>query len=212
MNYRISLLCQKLLLSCTFSLLCSLFFFLLSDPLGCACVRSVPQKGPVGRSWHSFTPVSPDHIFLFGGFTTDRETLSESDILFWCSPKHSSLLKMIACLKKMLSVFQVMLGCTMLAKMNGSLSNTVTQRDQGKSLIIVSTLMFVGLQIKFQPTSVCVKANPVCRQFFRLCCVLQAVAHSMRGAWWGSVCVWRVCQQPVVSTQSCKTQVLPFLI
>lgn len=48
-----------------------------SDSLPC---RSVPQQGPVGRSWHSFTPVSPDHIFLFGGFTTDRETLSESDI------------------------------------------------------------------------------------------------------------------------------------
>uniref|UniRef100_A0A3Q4I869 Kelch domain containing 2 n=1 Tax=Neolamprologus brichardi TaxID=32507 RepID=A0A3Q4I869_NEOBR len=39
---------------------------------------SVPQQGPVGRSWHSFTPVSPDHIFLFGGFTTDRETLSDA--------------------------------------------------------------------------------------------------------------------------------------
>ncbi|CAI5696247.1 kelch domain-containing protein 2 isoform X2 [Oreochromis niloticus] len=39
---------------------------------------SVPQQGPVGRSWHSFTPVSLDHIFLFGGFTTDRETLSDA--------------------------------------------------------------------------------------------------------------------------------------
>ncbi|CAG10413.1 unnamed protein product, partial [Tetraodon nigroviridis] len=39
---------------------------------------SVPQHGPVGRSWHSFTPVSPDHIFLFGGFTTERETLSDA--------------------------------------------------------------------------------------------------------------------------------------
>ncbi|XP_014873027.1 kelch domain-containing protein 2 [Poecilia latipinna] len=37
----------------------------------------VPQN-PVGRSWHSFTPVSPDHIFLFGGFTTQRETLSDA--------------------------------------------------------------------------------------------------------------------------------------
>lgn len=42
-------------------------------------IRSVPQNGPVGRSWHSFTPVSSDHIFLFGGFTTERETLSESN-------------------------------------------------------------------------------------------------------------------------------------
>ncbi|XP_073683214.1 kelch domain-containing protein 2 [Garra rufa] len=37
----------------------------------------VPQHGPAGRSWHSFTPVSADHIFLFGGFTTNRETLSD---------------------------------------------------------------------------------------------------------------------------------------
>uniref|UniRef100_A0AAV2JGQ5 Kelch domain-containing protein 2 n=1 Tax=Knipowitschia caucasica TaxID=637954 RepID=A0AAV2JGQ5_KNICA len=38
----------------------------------------VPAQGPVGRSWHSFTPVSRDHIFLFGGFTTERETLSDA--------------------------------------------------------------------------------------------------------------------------------------
>ncbi|XP_029937914.1 kelch domain-containing protein 2 [Myripristis murdjan] len=47
---------------------------------------SVPQQGPVGRSWHSFTPVSPDHIFLFGGFTTDRETLS--DAWLYCVSKN----------------------------------------------------------------------------------------------------------------------------
>uniref|UniRef100_A0AAY4BSP5 Kelch domain-containing protein 2 n=1 Tax=Denticeps clupeoides TaxID=299321 RepID=A0AAY4BSP5_9TELE len=39
---------------------------------------AVPQDGPVGRSWHSFIPVSHDHIFLFGGFTTYRETLSDA--------------------------------------------------------------------------------------------------------------------------------------
>ncbi|XP_053366281.1 kelch domain-containing protein 2 [Clarias gariepinus] len=39
---------------------------------------SVPQHGPVGRSWHSFIPMSSDHIFLFGGFTTNRETLSDA--------------------------------------------------------------------------------------------------------------------------------------
>lgn len=39
---------------------------------------SVPQHGPAGRSWHSFTPVSADHIFVFGGFTTGRETLSDA--------------------------------------------------------------------------------------------------------------------------------------
>ncbi|XP_051578837.1 kelch domain-containing protein 2-like isoform X1 [Myxocyprinus asiaticus] len=38
----------------------------------------VPQNGPVGRSWHSLTPVSHDHLFLFGGFTTNRETLSDA--------------------------------------------------------------------------------------------------------------------------------------
>ncbi|EDM03514.1 kelch domain containing 2, isoform CRA_e [Rattus norvegicus] len=33
---------------------------------------------PVGRSWHSLTPVSSDHLFLFGGFTTEKQPLSES--------------------------------------------------------------------------------------------------------------------------------------
>ncbi|XP_075874158.1 kelch domain-containing protein 2 isoform X2 [Nelusetta ayraudi] len=47
---------------------------------------SVPQHGPVGRSWHSFTPVSSDHIFLFGGFTTERETLS--DAWLYCVSKN----------------------------------------------------------------------------------------------------------------------------
>ncbi|KAI4804852.1 hypothetical protein KUCAC02_026464 [Chaenocephalus aceratus] len=55
---------------------------------------SVPQPGPVGRSWHSFTPVSPDHIFLFGGFTTERETLSDAWLYYvskneWKPFKHS---------------------------------------------------------------------------------------------------------------------------
>ncbi|XP_056248765.1 kelch domain-containing protein 2-like [Seriola aureovittata] len=47
---------------------------------------SVPQQCPVGRSWHSFTPVSSDLIFLFGGFTTDRETLS--DAWLYCVSKN----------------------------------------------------------------------------------------------------------------------------
>ncbi|KAF0044174.1 hypothetical protein F2P81_003332 [Scophthalmus maximus] len=47
---------------------------------------SVPQQCPVGRSWHSFTPVSSDHIFLFGGFTTERETLS--DAWLYCVSKN----------------------------------------------------------------------------------------------------------------------------
>uniref|UniRef100_A0A8C6Q0D8 Kelch domain containing 2 n=1 Tax=Nothobranchius furzeri TaxID=105023 RepID=A0A8C6Q0D8_NOTFU len=42
--------------------------------------------GPVGRSWHSFTPVSSDLIFLFGGFTTERETLS--DAWLYCVSKN----------------------------------------------------------------------------------------------------------------------------
>lgn len=33
---------------------------------------------PVGRSWHSLTPISSDHLFLFGGFTTDKQPLSKS--------------------------------------------------------------------------------------------------------------------------------------
>ncbi|XP_048830456.1 kelch domain-containing protein 2 [Brienomyrus brachyistius] len=56
---------------------------------------SVPQQGPVGRSWHSFIPVSPDHIFLFGGFTTDKQTLSDAWLYCvstneWKSYKHSN--------------------------------------------------------------------------------------------------------------------------
>ncbi|KAK9533815.1 hypothetical protein VZT92_008910 [Zoarces viviparus] len=55
---------------------------------------SVPQQGPAGRSWHSFNPVSPDHIFLFGGFTTDRQTLSDAWLYYvskneWKPFKHS---------------------------------------------------------------------------------------------------------------------------
>ncbi|EDM03512.1 kelch domain containing 2, isoform CRA_c [Rattus norvegicus] len=33
---------------------------------------------PVGRSWHSLTPVSSDHLFLFGGFTTEKQPLSDA--------------------------------------------------------------------------------------------------------------------------------------
>lgn len=47
---------------------------------------SVPQNGPLGRSWHSFTPVSSDYIFLYGGFTTGRETLS--DAWLYCVSKN----------------------------------------------------------------------------------------------------------------------------
>lgn len=72
--------------------------------------RSVPQNGPVGRSWHSFTPVSSDHIFLFGGFTTERETLSESNTLFRQGLKNK---KEIPTGPESLSCFfQAMLGCT----------------------------------------------------------------------------------------------------
>ncbi|KAI7804373.1 kelch domain-containing protein 2 [Triplophysa rosa] len=45
-----------------------------------------PQRGPTGRSWHSLTSVSPDHLFLFGGFTTNRETLSDAWI--YCVSKN----------------------------------------------------------------------------------------------------------------------------
>ncbi|KAG2457554.1 DPOE2 polymerase, partial [Polypterus senegalus] len=36
------------------------------------------QQCPVGRSWHSLIPVSQDSLFLFGGFTTDKEPLSDA--------------------------------------------------------------------------------------------------------------------------------------
>ncbi|XP_028677834.1 kelch domain-containing protein 2 [Erpetoichthys calabaricus] len=36
------------------------------------------QQCPVGRSWHSLIPVSQDSLFLFGGFTTDKQPLSDA--------------------------------------------------------------------------------------------------------------------------------------
>ncbi|XP_068948068.1 kelch domain-containing protein 2 isoform X2 [Petaurus breviceps papuanus] len=49
---------------------------------------------PVGRSWHSLTPVSSDHLFLFGGFTTDKQPLSDAWTYWinkneWIQFKHS---------------------------------------------------------------------------------------------------------------------------
>uniref|UniRef100_A0A803TMV0 Kelch domain containing 2 n=1 Tax=Anolis carolinensis TaxID=28377 RepID=A0A803TMV0_ANOCA len=41
---------------------------------------------PLGRSWHSLTPVSSDHLFLFGGFTTDKQPLSDAWI--YCISKN----------------------------------------------------------------------------------------------------------------------------
>ncbi|XP_062903305.1 kelch domain-containing protein 2 isoform X1 [Mobula hypostoma] len=40
-------------------------------------VQSLDQI-PVGRSWHSLTTISNDHLFLFGGFTTDKQPLSDA--------------------------------------------------------------------------------------------------------------------------------------
>nr|XP_005995044.1 PREDICTED: kelch domain-containing protein 2 [Latimeria chalumnae] len=45
-----------------------------------------PHNGPVGRSWHSLTPVSTDYLFLFGGFTTDKQPLSDAWI--YCVSKN----------------------------------------------------------------------------------------------------------------------------
>ncbi|XP_070605080.1 kelch domain-containing protein 2 [Erythrolamprus reginae] len=41
---------------------------------------------PVGRSWHSLTTISSDHLFLFGGFTTDKQPLSDAWI--YCISKN----------------------------------------------------------------------------------------------------------------------------
>ena len=51
--------------------------------------RIVQGLSPVGRSWHSLTPVSSDHLFLFGGFTTDKQPLSKSQKAF--QQNHSDL-------------------------------------------------------------------------------------------------------------------------
>ncbi|XP_029454235.1 kelch domain-containing protein 2 isoform X4 [Rhinatrema bivittatum] len=41
---------------------------------------------PVGRSWHSLTRVSSESLFLFGGFTTDKQPLSDAWI--YCIDKN----------------------------------------------------------------------------------------------------------------------------
>ncbi|XP_026554568.1 kelch domain-containing protein 2 [Pseudonaja textilis] len=41
---------------------------------------------PVGRSWHSLTTISSDRLFLFGGFTTDKQPLSDAWI--YCISKN----------------------------------------------------------------------------------------------------------------------------
>lgn len=58
-----------------------------------------------------------------------------------CSGVANNPQNTIAGIKKVSSVFQVMLGCTLWAKMNGSLSNTVTQSDRGKSCRLGFSLM-----------------------------------------------------------------------
>ncbi|XP_078090273.1 kelch domain-containing protein 2 [Mustelus asterias] len=53
-----------------------------------------PDQIPVGRSWHSLTTISNDHLFLFGGFTTDKQPLSDAWIYSvskneWLKVEHS---------------------------------------------------------------------------------------------------------------------------
>uniref|UniRef100_A0A8C6ZX60 Kelch domain containing 2 n=1 Tax=Nothoprocta perdicaria TaxID=30464 RepID=A0A8C6ZX60_NOTPE len=58
-------------------------------PVTCAALphNSITQGlCPVGRSWHSLTPISSDHLFLFGGFTTDKQPLSDAWI--YCISKN----------------------------------------------------------------------------------------------------------------------------
>ncbi|OXB64051.1 hypothetical protein ASZ78_001671 [Callipepla squamata] len=69
---------------------------------------------PVGRSWHSLTPISSDHLFLFGGFTTDKQPLSDAWIYCiskneWVQFEHNYsekprlCLEAVICFKEMLA-------------------------------------------------------------------------------------------------------------
>uniref|UniRef100_A0A8D2MMJ8 Kelch domain containing 2 n=1 Tax=Zonotrichia albicollis TaxID=44394 RepID=A0A8D2MMJ8_ZONAL len=58
------------------------------DKLGVWVHKNRLSQGvcPVGRSWHSLTPISSDHLFLFGGFTTNKQPLSDAWI--YCISKN----------------------------------------------------------------------------------------------------------------------------
>jgi len=48
--------------------------------LGCrCCCRITVDVGlwPIGRSWHTFTPITSGQIFLYGGFTNDQVPLGK---------------------------------------------------------------------------------------------------------------------------------------
>lgn len=90
-------------------------------------------------------------------------------------------------------VSQVMVGCTASARMNGNLSNTVTQRAPGTSL-------FLLLLFKCSATG----SSGFSWKETSVCFCLQVVAHGVLRPWWGGVCVWGVCQQPFVTSKSCK--------
>jgi len=47
--------------------------------LFCFCCRIICDSGllPVGRSWHSFTPITSGQILLYGGYTNDQVPLGE---------------------------------------------------------------------------------------------------------------------------------------
>lgn len=150
--------------------------------------RSVPQHGPVGRSWHSFTPVSSDHIFLFGGFTTERETLSESN-----TQGVEKEERKIPSGPEGLSCFlsgDAWLYCVSKNEWKPYRHNH-TQRPRWVRLHPLEPLCFPW-------------ASSLLRVSL-LSPVSQAVAHGVFWTWRESVCVWRMCQQSVVSTQSCKT-------
>ncbi|XP_078591177.1 kelch domain-containing protein 2-like [Branchiostoma floridae x Branchiostoma japonicum] len=42
---------------------------------------TVPGGLPLGRSWHSLTPISTNQLFLYGGFTTQCQPLSDGWVL-----------------------------------------------------------------------------------------------------------------------------------
>ncbi len=85
-----------------------------------------------------------------------------------------------------------------------------TQSHRETKVILILLGKFVHLWITFQLNGtqmwMCVIENVSRKVYDPRAVCLQAVAHSMLRSRWRSVCVWRMRQQPVISSQSCKLQ------
>lgn len=55
--------------------------FMPRECLFCCSIIIDVDLQPVGRSWHSFTPLTSRQLFLYGGYTNDRRPLGEFVVL-----------------------------------------------------------------------------------------------------------------------------------